>query len=252
MDFAPERIEWEKDEDVSACRNCATTFTVVIRKHHCRGTSPFEHYLTVLACGKIFCGPCSNFFITWDDAPSTDPMRVCRGCLWRHSAMDLSKTFDIFESTGLCFNSLLLNVQARGPLSWFHPSLEIGKIISTPLNTYPSMSICEILPHPIRYERVIAMDLPGLGSRINEKLTLQSAINAIREVIEQNCESKTAILFGYVSLFQEAHLFSAFLWVVIWQCILQVLILKCVKLLFWGTVSQIHLALVGFCLFLCS
>jgi len=41
------------------------------------------------------------------------------------------------------------------------------------------------------------MDLPGLGSRINERLTLTSAIEAIRDIIDQNCESKTAIIYGY-------------------------------------------------------
>jgi len=44
--------------------------------------------------------------------------------------------------------------------------------------------------------RVIAMDLPGLGSRYNEKLTVQSALDCVKEIITKECGGK-AIVFGY-------------------------------------------------------
>jgi ankyrin repeat protein len=40
---------WVKDEDVSACQNCNSAFTLFNRRHHCRH------------CGKIFCAKCSNY-----------------------------------------------------------------------------------------------------------------------------------------------------------------------------------------------
>ena len=35
--------EWIKDEDVKACMGCSDTFTMLLRKHHCR------------YCGRIYC-----------------------------------------------------------------------------------------------------------------------------------------------------------------------------------------------------
>ena len=43
---------WENDETISNCTICDCNFSFTNRKHHCR------------CCGKIFCGSCSNYFVT--------------------------------------------------------------------------------------------------------------------------------------------------------------------------------------------
>ncbi|TGZ50021.1 hypothetical protein CRM22_010870 [Opisthorchis felineus] len=42
-------IEWVKDEQSTMCAECSAEFTVFNRRHHCR------------ACGKVFCGTCSDY-----------------------------------------------------------------------------------------------------------------------------------------------------------------------------------------------
>jgi len=45
--------------------------------------------------------------------------------------------------------------------------------------------------------RVFNIDLPGLGSRSSEKLSKQSAIQAVNDIINTHCKSKKVLLFGY-------------------------------------------------------
>ena len=46
----PKRVNnWVDDNTVISCYNCTKTFSLFVRKHHCR------------FCGKIFCAECSNF-----------------------------------------------------------------------------------------------------------------------------------------------------------------------------------------------
>ena len=39
--------EWQEDASAVACRACSDPFTLVTRRHHCRG------------CGLIFCAKCT-------------------------------------------------------------------------------------------------------------------------------------------------------------------------------------------------
>ncbi|XP_066588091.1 hepatocyte growth factor-regulated tyrosine kinase substrate [Prorops nasuta] len=61
-DTAP---EWA-DGDV--CHRCRVTFTVVLRKHHCR------------ACGQVFCGQCSNKTTALPKFGIEKEVRVCEAC----------------------------------------------------------------------------------------------------------------------------------------------------------------------------
>lgn len=60
-------VLWEEDEHVTACRDCGKQFTVILRKHHCRG------------CGGIYCENCTlnNVFLKPD---AEEPVRACAGC----------------------------------------------------------------------------------------------------------------------------------------------------------------------------
>ena len=43
--------KWVKDSQVNQCYTCDQSFTMLLRRHHCR------------QCGKIFCHWCSNNYI---------------------------------------------------------------------------------------------------------------------------------------------------------------------------------------------
>jgi len=62
------RPMWAKDDSVKDCHKCLSTFTVFIRKHHCR------------ACGNIFCADCSSHFTTIPQMAFHKPVRVCADC----------------------------------------------------------------------------------------------------------------------------------------------------------------------------
>ncbi|XP_067928545.1 early endosome antigen 1-like [Watersipora subatra] len=57
---------WVEDEDVLDCTNCAKSFNVRVRKHHCRN------------CGNIFCHDCSSKQLQLPI--SSKPSRVCDNC----------------------------------------------------------------------------------------------------------------------------------------------------------------------------
>ena len=44
-------VHWINDEDVKLCPQCAKSFNLLRRKHHCR------------LCGAIQCHPCSQFLL---------------------------------------------------------------------------------------------------------------------------------------------------------------------------------------------
>ncbi len=47
-----QKIEsWVKDDNVHNCTECNSSFSLLLRKHHCR------------ACGRIFCYQCTNYQI---------------------------------------------------------------------------------------------------------------------------------------------------------------------------------------------
>lgn len=63
---------WENDQDVPNCRSCQVKFSLIKRRHHCRG------------CGKIFCGECSS--LVSHIPGSSDKVRVCDVCFLRFSS----------------------------------------------------------------------------------------------------------------------------------------------------------------------
>ncbi|RNA41431.1 rabenosyn-5-like [Brachionus plicatilis] len=54
-------VEWVSDKDVQLCPNCAKTFGLITRKHHCR------------LCGAIMCNKCSKFISFKHAKLLTDP-----------------------------------------------------------------------------------------------------------------------------------------------------------------------------------
>ncbi|KAG5481030.1 hypothetical protein LSCM1_06706 [Leishmania martiniquensis] len=61
-----EEVAWQDDDSVTECNNCHTTFTFLIRRHHCR------------LCGYVFCAHCSNYSVPL--TMGSLPQRVCVNC----------------------------------------------------------------------------------------------------------------------------------------------------------------------------
>lgn len=61
-------IVWVPDSDAKACNDCGLGFTVVRRRHHCR------------ACGRVFCGDCSQKRIKLPSFGYNSDQRVCDEC----------------------------------------------------------------------------------------------------------------------------------------------------------------------------
>lgn len=59
---------WVPDEDTFICYHCASKFTPIRRKHHCR------------QCGRVFCSQCCNLKMQLKHLSYTSPERVCILC----------------------------------------------------------------------------------------------------------------------------------------------------------------------------
>ncbi|XP_062570524.1 myotubularin-related protein 4-like [Saccostrea cucullata] len=68
-------IRWVPDHAVTHCAECEAGFSLLVRKHHCRN------------CGNIFCGNCSENFITIPQQNLMTPERVCNRCFSHHQMM---------------------------------------------------------------------------------------------------------------------------------------------------------------------
>ncbi|PVD33089.1 hypothetical protein C0Q70_08538, partial [Pomacea canaliculata] len=59
---------WVPDHVVTHCASCDCPFWLGRRKHHCRN------------CGKVYCGPCSNYFAPVPAQHLVEPVRLCHRC----------------------------------------------------------------------------------------------------------------------------------------------------------------------------
>ena len=73
---------WIPDQRVTMCQSCSTEFSLVSRRHHCRG------------CGKVVCAQCSA-----SKAPlryrQFEPSRVCDNC---YDAVERSKSIKVLHN----------------------------------------------------------------------------------------------------------------------------------------------------------
>ncbi|KAL3699481.1 hypothetical protein R1sor_017503 [Riccia sorocarpa] len=64
------RPVWQANSEASACEKCRRQFTLVFRRHHCRG------------CGKVVCDKCSEHRVILPESYNYGPskQRVCDSC----------------------------------------------------------------------------------------------------------------------------------------------------------------------------
>jgi len=161
-DDIPARPTWIKDEEAPSCQKCNTEFSLIRRRHHCR------------ACGKIFCSLCSDKWILLPDNFAYDqPERVCMKCYRRFSPLDFDRTFD-----------------KNGPEA--SPTIVLlHGAVGNRWNFFYQMRALAAVYH------VIAMDLPGHGSRVHELLTMNSAVAAVRDIIKRHAHEGKALIVGH-------------------------------------------------------
>lgn len=88
--FCNEFFLWELDEEVTFCRDCKKTFSVALRRHHCRN------------CGGVFCDECTMKDV---ELEGNKLDRCCKGCL-RHETpgenvrVAIEKSLSIFDTRG--------------------------------------------------------------------------------------------------------------------------------------------------------
>lgn len=113
----PRRVyQWIDDSTVDKCYRCEKTFSIFLRKHHCR------------LCGKIFCSPCTQNRTeipeellsndsrhgTWNDYLKSyvkdvelDKFRVCNDCYSLINRVNnVTKIIDVFNILDLSVNEL--------------------------------------------------------------------------------------------------------------------------------------------------
>eukprot|EP01114_Cavostelium_apophysatum_P007693 TRINITY_DN1984_c0_g1_i1.p1 TRINITY_DN1984_c0_g1~~TRINITY_DN1984_c0_g1_i1.p1 ORF type:complete len:354 (+),score=60.06 TRINITY_DN1984_c0_g1_i1:113-1174(+) len=155
------RAHWMEDESVPSCLRCSKEFSLFTRRHHCR------------ACGRIFCGQCSNRFILLPGQfQFADPERVCTDCYRKYSNLDMSRNFDEYGS------------QDAPTVIFLHGNLANRKEFHYQIQYFAS-----------KYH-VVAVDFPGCGSRKGERLTPEGATTTVYNAIKAHSRSGTAILFG--------------------------------------------------------
>ncbi|XP_023225563.1 FYVE and coiled-coil domain-containing protein 1-like [Centruroides sculpturatus] len=64
---------WMEDAETNTCLGCKVTFSLIVRKHHCR------------LCGRIFCHNCANNWLL--TASSRRETRVCGECYIKYSEL---------------------------------------------------------------------------------------------------------------------------------------------------------------------
>eukprot|EP01129_Flabellula_baltica_P012838 TRINITY_DN585_c0_g1_i3.p1 TRINITY_DN585_c0_g1~~TRINITY_DN585_c0_g1_i3.p1 ORF type:complete len:1033 (-),score=190.91 TRINITY_DN585_c0_g1_i3:1453-4092(-) len=105
---------WVPDSSVSRCQLCTTTFSIFLRKHHCRN------------CGKVICGPCSDFQMRLPEIGYHNPVRVCSKCYTSKVTTVIDPSDSIFPSVTNVIAGAL-NHSVKG-LSKLVPNISLPEI----------------------------------------------------------------------------------------------------------------------------
>jgi hypothetical protein len=76
------RPQWVSDDKAPQCKICAAPFTVLFRRHHCRG------------CGNVVCALCSDKEVPLPKLGYIHPVRVCKNCYDNRELVEMRTTGD--------------------------------------------------------------------------------------------------------------------------------------------------------------
>lgn len=155
--------KWVPDAEATKCHKCETAFSLLVRRHHCRG------------CGNIFCVKCCDLWLLPPpELEYTTIQRTCHSCFRRLSSIDFERNYDEWGQKDA--PAIILVHGACGTRkNWFL----LGPALAE------------------KGYHVIAPDMPEHGARYEEKLTMSSAIEAVADMIHYYVPSKKALVFGY-------------------------------------------------------
>jgi len=154
---------FEDKSKAKACSKCSLEFGRFTSKYNCS------------ACGKVFCKKDCDRWLLLPDSFKYDPVspiRVCGDCYERYNLVDFSRDYDEFGSKD-------------------DPSVLV----------IPGALCPRIVPpcflNGLKGYHVISPDLPGFGSRKNEILTNENALETIKEAILTHAKEKKALILGF-------------------------------------------------------
>jgi pimeloyl-ACP methyl ester carboxylesterase len=158
-----EKPTWVPDDQATKCHKCETAFSLFHRKHHCRG------------CGNIFCIKCcDHWLLPPKELEYTTIQRTCQSCFKRLSSLNFERNYDEWGRKD--DPAIVLVHGACGTRkNWFL----LGPALAE------------------KGYHVIAPDMPEHGARYEEKLYMNSAIEAVADMIHYYVPSKKALVFGY-------------------------------------------------------
>uniref|UniRef100_A0A6B2L9Q0 FYVE-type domain-containing protein n=1 Tax=Arcella intermedia TaxID=1963864 RepID=A0A6B2L9Q0_9EUKA len=153
---------WQPDNEAKACGACMTPFNLIIRKHHCR------------ACGKIFCNDCCNFYTLPPDKHNMEDItRYCEECFINYrSSLNFNATFDVIgPEEGPA--AILVHGGSTCRAMWSYHVKEWSK-----------------------YMRCYCIDLPGHGSLMHQKLSMDAAVDYIIKFVTDTIPQKPVLYIG--------------------------------------------------------
>jgi pimeloyl-ACP methyl ester carboxylesterase len=158
-----EKPTWVPDDQATKCHKCESPFSLFLRKHHCRG------------CGQVFCIKCCDqWLLPPKELEYTTVQRTCQSCFKRLSSLNFERNYDEWGRKG--DPAIILVHGACGTRkNWFL----LGPALAE------------------KGYHVIAPDMPEHGSRYAEKLYMNSAVEAVADMVHYYIPSKKAIVFGY-------------------------------------------------------
>eukprot|EP01097_Dermamoeba_algensis_P011426 TRINITY_DN8860_c0_g1_i1.p1 TRINITY_DN8860_c0_g1~~TRINITY_DN8860_c0_g1_i1.p1 ORF type:complete len:444 (-),score=79.79 TRINITY_DN8860_c0_g1_i1:4-1335(-) len=155
--------QWVPDEGSMRCTKCDAPFSLILRRHHCRG------------CGKIFCNGCSNHYLLLpEDFEYSTVQRTCEDCYKKLSTINFSLEYETFGSSEK--PTIVFIHGAMGNRRMWQPQVA----------------------HFAKEYHVIALDLPSHGARVGSQLTMGNCLETVREVIKREVpEGKKVVLVGF-------------------------------------------------------
>jgi len=160
------RVSLESNDASDTCRKCRGLFAVLVWRHHC------------YACGLLHCATCAPVALYLEEYDAVK--RVCEACLRIRSNLDFSRHVDeTLPPAG---------IETRACVVLVHGALGTRKSFYFISGLLAKSGIC-----------VVALDLPGHGSRRGELQTETSACNCVLATLRDVKQrwSLPVFLLGY-------------------------------------------------------
>jgi pimeloyl-ACP methyl ester carboxylesterase len=152
---------------------------------------PSSKSLNCAACNKSICAKCANdqALIPYTSNEDGEPLPIqkssikchCKSCYQSVSTLDYSRTYDIIEPAA---DEADENTNTTTTLLWVHGGGSCRKMF---------------MPHAKYLSkqgyRSILIDLPGHGTLVDTKLTLDECVATVQSILDKECTSSQKIVY---------------------------------------------------------